>query len=203
MPRDYKDINKQTKIANRNSGAFISNMFSFITGLSIGLFIAAYVFMRPDWLNKYSVTAFFGNDNSQNTNQAQIQTQAKTKASAEVPIPKFEFYDILRKRKLNISETIASEQDTKDSVTDTANVYVLQVGSFSEYKTADELKAQLALLGITSYITQVVINGKDTIHRVRIGPFENPEKLRETRQRLAENSLEYTLLKLELADSQG
>ena len=203
MPRDYKDINKQVKKSNRNFGALISNIFSFITGLSIGLFIAAYVLMQPDWLNKYPLSAFFSNDKSQNTNQAQIQTQAKAKATSEVPIPKFEFYDILRKRKLNISETIASEQDTKDSVTDTANVYVLQVGSFTEYKTADELKAQLALLGITSYITQVVINGKDSVHRVRIGPFENPEKLRETRQRLEENRLEYTLLKLELADSQG
>jgi len=202
MPRDYKDINKQAKKANRSTGSFISNLFSFITGLSIGLFIAAYTFMQPDWSKRFPALAFLNNDKIMQMDPGQSVAKEKPKDTTNVPLPKFEFYDILRNRKLNISETIASEQDARDSTTDTANVYLLQVGSFADYQTADQLKAQLAFLGITSDITRVVINGRDSVHRVRIGPFEDPEKLRETRQRLEENSLEYTLLKLELDETQ-
>jgi len=202
MSRDYKDINKQVKKVNRGISPFISSLLSFVAGLSIGLFVAAILFVRPDLLQKYSLTVLLGNEQNPATSQNQAQPQTKAKAEPSVPIPKFEFYDILRKRKLNISETVASEQEARNSATDTAGVYVLQIGSYSDFQAADRLKARLALLGMTSYITQVVINGKDTIHRVRLGPFEDPAKLRETRRRLEENSLEYTLLKLELNDTQ-
>lgn len=202
MSRDYKDINKQVKKVNHGISPLIGNLLSFVAGLSIGLFVAAFLFVRPDLLQKYPLTALLGKEQNPTPPQNQAQPQTKARAEPAVPIPKFEFYDILRKRKLNISETVASEQEVKNSATDTAGLYVLQIGSYAEYQAADRLKARLALLGITSYITQVVINGKDTIHRVRIGPFEDPAKLRETRRRLEENSMEYTLLKLELNDTQ-
>ena len=202
MSRDYKDINKQAKKAGGNSSSLISNLFSFITGLSIGLFIAAFAIMQPDLFKGIPQLAFLNKEEVSQESQDQAVTEEKTRDTSNIPIPKFEFYDILRNRKLNISETIASEQDARDSATDTAGVYVLQVGSFADYQTADQLKAQLAFLGIASYITRAVISGRDTVHRVRIGPFEDPEKLRETRQTLEKNSLEYTLLKLELDESQ-
>ena len=202
MPRDYKDINKQAKKANRRFGPFLGNLLSLVTGLSLGILLAVYLFTQPDWLQKYSFTAYFSNNRAQAAAATRSPAPAiKGPDKVDAPIPKFEFYDILRKRKLNISETVASEQESRSSATDTASVYVLQLGSFNDYQAADKLKAQLALIGVTSYITKVVLNGHDIIHRVRAGPFENPAKLRETRQRLDDNRLDYTLLKLELDDA--
>jgi cell division septation protein DedD len=202
MPRDYKDIKKQAKQAAKNTGSLISNLFSFIAGLSLGLFIAAYAFMQPGWLDVWEGLSS-GNADDAHT-ASRIYAKPETQPAAEVPMPKFEFYDILRMRKLNITETIASNQEgVTDPNAEDTSIYVLQVGSFADFQSADQLKAQLALLGISSYITRIVLNGQDSIHRVRIGPFEDPEKLRQTQAQLEENDFQYMMLKLELDDSQG
>jgi len=203
MSRDYKDINKHARKAEKKQGTVVSHLFTFVVGLSIGVFVAAYVLMQPDlsWLfpARQATSSSAGSDEK----QVMADKNEKTKDNAKLTLPKFEFYDILRKRKLNISERIASEQEEKVSNTDANNVYLLQVGSFKEYQTADTLKAQLALIGITSYITRIVLNGQDSRYRVRIGPFDDAEKLRQTSTRLKENDFEYMLVKLELEDNQG
>jgi cell division septation protein DedD len=199
MPRDYKDINKQAKKATRGIRPVISHLLAFVTGLSLGLFIAAFMFLQPDLFARFPKLAIFDRNTQPTTH---VPGAAEKQAAAnDVPIPRFEFYDILRNRKLNISETVASDQEAGNPVAGTTGVYLLQAGSFADYQSADQLKAQLALLGISAFITKVVINGKDSIHRVRIGPFEDANRLRETRQRLEDNGLEYTMLRLELDDT--
>ena len=79
-------------------------------------------------------------------------------------------------------------------------MYVLQVGSFKEFEAADEVKAELALLGVPADIQRVVINGQDVRHRVRIGPYKSVTKLQEARDRLIENDLDFMLLKLKMDD---
>ncbi len=74
------------------------------------------------------------------------------------------------------------------------------MGSFKEYKAADQTRAKLALIGIKAEIQRVVINGQDSIHRVRIGPYKDQKKLKDIRQRLMENELEFMLLTLRLED---
>ena len=203
MSRDYKNINKHAKKAEKKSGSLVSHLFTFVTGLSIGAFMAAYMLMQPTlpWKNNGNPTS--NDKNGENTKQAANDKQDEAKDNSKLTLPKFEFYDILRNRKLNISERIASEQEEQSSKTDANNVYLLQVGSFKEYKTADSLKAKLALIGITSYITTIVLNGQDSRYRVRIGPFDDADKLRKTSQRLKDNDFQYMLVKLELEDSQG
>lgn len=203
MSRDYKDINKHARKAEKKPGTVVSHVFTFVTGLSLGVFVAAIVLMQPDlsWLIPDKQAA--DKTATANNKPAVPDKKETAKDTARLTMPKFEFYDILRKRKLNISERIASEQEEKSSETDANNVYLLQVGSFKEYQTADTLKAQLALIGITSYITRIVLNGQDSRYRVRIGPFDDSEKLRQTSQQLKDNDFEYMLVKLELEDGQG
>lgn len=203
MSRDYKNINKHAKKAEKKSGSLVSHLFTFVTGLSVGAFIAAYIFMRPSlpWLNAGNTPQ--GAKASANDKQAANDNKAKTKDTGRLTLPKFEFYDILRNRKLNISERIASEQEQQNTNIDDNNVYLLQAGSFKEYKSADTLKAKLALIGITSYITTIVLNGNDSRYRVRIGPFDDADKLRKTSQLLKDNDFHYMLVKLELQDGQG
>ena len=202
MSRDYKNINKHARKAEKKSGTLVSHVFTFVTGLSIGAFIVAFVLMQPDlqWLTAKTDS---GGKLSAKDKQDVAKQDKKAKDTSKLTLPKFEFYDILRNRKLNISERIASEQEEKSSETDENNVYLLQVGSFKEYKTADTLKARLALIGITSYITTIVLNGQDSRYRVRVGPFDDSEKLRKTSQLLKENDFQYMMIKLELEDNQG
>lgn len=205
MSRDYKNINKQARQAEKKSSALVSHLFTFITGLCIGGFVATFILIQPDmsWMHFNSKKSV--KDPVRNEQQAQNSKQKKARSSSKPKMPKvnFEFYDILRKRKLNITERIASEQEEKSAKSNANDVYLLQVGSFRKYKTADTLKAKLALIGITSYISRTVLNGQDSRYRVRVGPFDNSDKLRLTSQRLKDNNYQYMLVKLELENSQG
>ena len=67
-------------------------------------------------------------------------------------------------------------------------------------EAADQVKAQLALIGVTADIQRVVINGQDTLYRVRVGPYSDQQKLNDARLRLQENKLEFMLLKLQADD---
>jgi cell division protein FtsN len=74
--------------------------------------------------------------------------------------------------------------------------YILQAGSFKNYKEADRLKAELALLGILSNIQTVTIKDGDKWHRVRIGPITNIQDLNTIKKKLKENDINVILLKV-------
>lgn len=121
---------------------------------------------------------------------------------SNVPAPTFDFYKILPDREINISEWVADEQPQEEALQEMPEdgVYILQVGSFREFESADRLKAELALLGIDPQIQRVVINGQDVRYRVRVGPYKNADRLDDTRQKLSENQLNFMLLKLKAED---
>lgn len=74
--------------------------------------------------------------------------------------------------------------------------YLLQVGSFRRLEDADRLKARLALMGLQSSIQTVSIDGTETWHRVRVGPYTGRSDLDRARATLKENKIESMALKL-------
>ena len=191
MSKDYKNI----KAREPGSGSIISHVFSMLTGLCMGLLVAVYIYFfvpRADYGNIVNPAL-----HAQETKAESKPESKQEKKKQALPEPKFDFYKILPNREINISEWIAEKDE---SVTDDANVYVFQVGSFKDYESADQVKARLALIGIQADIQRVVINGQDSRHRVRIGPFKDPEVLKDVSRRLNSNGLDYMLLKLRLKD---
>lgn len=73
--------------------------------------------------------------------------------------------------------------------------YLLQVGSFRHFSDADQLKANLALLGIEASIQSVELADGETWHRVRIGPFSDRQHLDEIRKQLQVNNIHTIVLK--------
>lgn len=104
----------------------------------------------------------------------------------KAPESRFDFYNMLPNFEVIVPE---KEPDVRADSTPQAvvepGVYVLQVGSFSEYKDADRRRAELAMHGIESRIQRVTIDDK-TYHRVRIGPIDDLDKLNVLRSRLRE-----------------
>ena len=91
--------------------------------------------------------------------------------------------------------------DVRDKAGRTAPVdkpgtYFLQAGSFRSFAEADNLKAQLALLGVESKIDTVTVNNTDTWHRVRVGPYQDLRELNKIRTRLLNNNINAILLKI-------
>jgi len=189
MPKDYKNVNKKKKPPVPS----LDKILPFVTGLSIGLLIAFVVFLYGEEFKKITMTEM-----------AILEDEKKADVEIEetesLPEPTFDFYKILPNKKINISEWIAEEQEKENLVADDNSLYVFQVGSFKDYKAADQVKAKLALIGIYAIIQRVVINGQDFRHRVRIGPYKDQATLNATRKKLIDNNHEFMLLKLNLEE---
>ncbi len=196
MTRDYKNINRNKN--GKTATTQLQPVMPFITGLVIGLFVAFIVYLKEHQAGTLI-------DQSpelviQNINKP-IIPDVDSIEETRIPEPQFDFYQILPNMEVNVSEWEAEEE--KQSVpiaADDSGVYILQVGSFEQYEAADEVKAKLALLGVSADIQRVVINGRDIRHRVRVGPYKDPAKLQEARDRLLANNLDFMLLKLKVDD---
>lgn len=188
MPKDYKNINPKKKTRSGNS----NQLKSFFAGLTVGLCVAIVVY-------------FYQHDLGQQTGIVQPEVtiespEPELDLSNDPPPPSFDFYEILPNMVVNVSEWEAEDDENIEEQSkpgdEKPGIYILQIGSFKQYDAADEVKAKLALIGITADIQRVVINGKDIRHRVRVGPYAESDKLSMVRQQLADNNLDYLLLKL-------
>lgn len=125
------------------------------------------------------------------------QEQAKTNNKAEdkkSTKPRFDFYTILPEMEIIVPDT--RNKAGQAAPIDKPGVYILQVGSFRSFGEADNLKAQLALLGVETKIESVTVNNTDTWHRVRVGPYQDLRELNKIRTRLLNNNIDAILLKL-------
>ena len=59
-----------------------------------------------------------------------------------------------------------------------------QAASFATFNEADQLKAKLALSGLSAQIQKVTIEGQGERYRVRLGPFGKIEELDGAAQQL-------------------
>mgnify|MGYP001825847321 CR=1 FL=1 len=105
----------------------------------------------------------------------------------EVVVPE---HELARKREQQQAEQ-ASQPALETSDT---NSYLLQVGSFRENSDAEEMKARMALLGVSARVQTVTVNGA-TWHRVRVGPVSGAQKADELRARLAANNIDRLVMK--------
>lgn len=194
MTRDYKKNihrKKTTKVSPFQS------VMPFLTGLVIGLFVAFIVYLKEHQAARPASTPELVIED-----KASPPVTSKTEAIVEekIPEPQFDFYQILPNMEVNVSEWVADDEKEPAPVTSEPGIYILQVGSFEQYEAADEVKAKLALLGISADIQRVVINGRDIRHRVRIGPYKDTGKLQAAKALLLANKLDFMVLKLKIDD---
>lgn len=195
MARDYK------KAANgkaAGSGGGIDSFLSFFGGLSVGLLVAFGIF-----LYQYLAPAL---QPAADAEPVPVPSPAaESKAKAATPAPTFDFYQILPSREVSLSEWVEESPQPNASATAAAEqgLFILQVGSFKTFEAADQQKAELALLGIDADIQRVVINGQDIRHRVRLGPYSDPQSLDNARRQLLSHKLDFMLLRLQGAEAPG
>ncbi|MGB5293253.1 MAG: SPOR domain-containing protein, partial [Lysobacterales bacterium] len=114
--------------------------------------------------------------------------------------PRYDFFTVLPEMEVVVPEQELSRKADKvepanDAVTAKAqDQYILQAGSFRNSTDAEQMKAQLAMLGSVATVQKVTVNGK-TWHRVRIGPFEGARKADEMRRMLSDNQIDTLVMK--------
>lgn len=102
--------------------------------------------------------------------------------------PSFDFYKVLP------SDT-PSEAQPSPRTPEPKTLYYLQAGAFQNPADADNLKAQLALLGVETVIQTRDLGDQGVFHRVRVGPFNAMDEINRTRALLTQNNIPVTLVK--------
>ena len=178
MSRDYKNIKKsKSNPQGKNSG----NFFAFSVGIIIGVFITS-VFIFNQNKKIYS-------KKSELAIKSNSEQKDKTNEIA-TPEIEFEFPTILEKREVEkIAEKNYDQLEADISESEVYEIYILQVGSFKNQKSADTLKATLAFSGLSSYIQKKDILGKGISYRVLIGPFEDVKELEKAKKILSSNNI--------------
>jgi cell division protein FtsN len=121
---------------------------------------------------------------------------APTHATPDTPdaAPSFDFYKVL-------PGDAPGELPPSTAPAAPTPRYYLQAGAFQNPNDADNLKAQLALLGVEAVIQTSEVPDKGVFHRVRVGPFNAIDEVNRTRSLLTQNNIPATLVK-ELPTSQ-
>jgi cell division protein FtsN len=117
---------------------------------------------------------------------------------AEPKKPRYDFFTVLPEMEVVVPEQELSRKaepsSPQTSVDDSADQYILQAGSFRNATDAEQMKAQLALLGSMATVQKVTVNGQ-TWHRVRLGPFQGAREANEIRRMLADNRIDTLVMK--------
>lgn len=185
-PRDYA---KRT--TSRKPQPTVPGWAWMVIGLLVGLFIAFLVYLQQggsgDALKKMT---------SAPARAPTADTRAVTKTpSPEAPKKRegisFDFYNILPELEVVIPE----EELRQETAAQEKATYYLQVGSFKNAADAETRKAELFLLNLTPSVQTVTIDGSQTWHRVRLGPFTDRRKVDQARRRLQDNGIDFIMLK--------
>ena len=202
MPRDYKHHSARRKKRNP-----VSPWIGLLAGLLIGIFIAFLVYIKmlapknPEQADSAPAVTDTGTATTPET------TAPPAGTTAAPPKPRFEFYAILPEM-----EVIVPEEEIQASVVKPApviektapnkkpsalrEIYYLQAGSFGSAAPADRFKAKLAMMGFETDVQTITINGKDTRHRVRVGPFNDLNTLQQARSKLGKQGIDTYTVKI-------
>jgi len=206
MARDYAQRSNNTRRQTRGkktSSNGLPGWVWMIVGLSFGLAVAAFVYIRRPVATPLvqSPAASLPQATSAAPSDDPRRKNGKAEPLALPPKEKqrFTFYDALKQQEVALPADAAKSAAPPTSASDGdagAVSYVIQVAAFRSHDEADKQKASLALLGVESRIESVTVDGSDTFYRVRIGPDKNWAHVQSTMVRLEANGIQAQLLKL-------
>lgn len=182
---------RRKKPARKSQGA-PAWMWLF-TGVLIGLGLAYYLWSKG-YIPQPGIEKTTGESAVQSS---PADDEEVAPASSDTPKSRYDFFTVLPEMEVVVPEQELARKsqpaETTTVKTDTGS-YLLQVGSFRENSDAEQMKARLALLGITARIQAVTVNGA-TWHRVRVGPVDGARQADAMRNQLANNGIESLVMK--------
>ena len=191
MPRDYKHSARKPAAKRKP----LPGWLWFLAGVaSAGALFALYSLgvVSPGRVSELVSEA------TSKVSRPERTVRDKPRAGAEKDKPRFEFYTMLPEMEVAVPDHVLELEAGGEtpSANDASASYIVQVGSFRKAEQADRLKAELAFLGLEAKVQTVSINGEDTWHRVRLGPYRDVKVLNEARARLSANRIESMVLKV-------
>ncbi len=181
MSRDYKNLRN-----NKNVAPEIKNkdgVLSFLIGITLGIFLTSIIFFNQYKKLYDRETVLTIDDKSEINNKDGKSKELNTEI-------KFDFPTILEERQVTkIPEKEYKKEIINNNENKTHTIYILQVGSFKNFESADALEAKLAFSGLSAYIEKKDIVGKGVSYRVFVGPFKNEKEMEKTKVILSANDI--------------
>lgn len=183
----------------KSGGGTILGMF---IGLVVGVVVAAGVVW---YLNKTPLPFQAKTGKPPAEKAAETKPAAAPQAAAPLPLPgkpgdkvqekpRFEFYKILPGSEEPVPQV--APRPAAEKPAPATEALFLQAGAFQKPADADNLKARLALMGVEASVLQVTVPEKGVMHRVRIGPYANPDEMAKARTLLAQNGIEASVVRV-------
>lgn len=199
MAKDYKHRaqNKNSASYRQKSDSLSLWRWMLITALIIS-FVVFLVYLRS--------TGSKQQGSGQAIPQPTVPTKAET-AKAEAPkpekknepgpvLPQFDFYTILPEKEVVVPDHEISTRAREERIGQAKTAsYILQAGSFKDFKDADSLRAKLALMGIESKVEKAQV-GNAVWNRVKMGPYTQMTSVSTIRTRLRENGIDVIVMEV-------
>jgi len=165
-----------------------------LTGVLIGLGLAYYLWSKG-YIPQPQADPSVAEESELQGGPADAEEVAP--AAGEPKKSRYDFFTVLPEMEVVVPEQELNEksqpQETPATQSD-SGTYLLQVSSVRDKSDAEQLKAQLALLGFQAHIQTVTVNDV-TWHRVRVGPVSGARQADETRNKLADNNFDSLVMK--------
>lgn len=181
MSKDYKP--RSTPRSRGGNPMLTGILIGIIIGLGAAIAVAWYVPSLTRGFRQPEPPPAVKPEPAKPASEAPPQTENRK--------PRFDFYNILPG-----TEEPATDQDVKQPTAGGKEQFFLQAGAFQNQSDADNLKAQLALMGVEATVQSAELPEKGIWHRVRIGPFASVEEMSKVRATLAQNGIQATLVKV-------
>jgi cell division protein FtsN len=89
----------------------------------------------------------------------------------------------------------AKKVEPKEEAVKSSGTFYVQTGAFRSVAQADQQKAMLSMQGIQARVSEVDSNGQ-TLHRVRLGPFNSRQDVQKIEKSLEQSNLSYKVIKV-------
>ena len=104
----------------------------------------------------------------------------------------WDFYEIFPK---SVVPVVEEYNEAGEKVVLDNHAWVLQAGSFQNADDADQLRAELILMGLDAVTMEIEVKGVDW-HRVIVGPFDEELERNRAQDTLAQSQIESIALKI-------
>ncbi|MBK5943614.1 MULTISPECIES: SPOR domain-containing protein [Halorhodospira] len=138
---------------------------------------------------------------------AEVEPEPEEAPTADEDERSYDFYELLMQDEVTVPEEDlgrADERRTEDeeeeaisraATFEEGRSYLLQAGSFRRHDDAESMRATLALVGLPAQIHTVELDEGEEWHRVRVGPFDDSDRLEEARTRMEDNDIQPLMLR--------
>jgi cell division protein FtsN len=190
MARDYKDrgegrLKRRPAKNTEQPGRWL------LIGCLVFMFIGFLVYLKSTATRGKSTVVKLVETTAQPPEPTEQPKAVEKKVEKPAPVePKFDFYTLLPEAEVVIPEYEIKTRLREELVGKVKTTqYTLQAGSFKDFKDADHLKAELALMGLASKIEKAKV-GDVVWSRVKLGPYTQLDSVETVKARLRKNGID-------------